>query len=50
MAPLVKPEAWDRWLANAPESENVEDRRDLDAIHMPDFLKDQESQWVKARK
>jgi hypothetical protein len=37
MAPLVKPEAWDHLLANAPESENVEDRRDLDAIDMDEI-------------
>jgi hypothetical protein len=23
----VRDEAWDRWLASAPESENIEDRR-----------------------
>lgn len=46
--------AWDRWLANAPKSENIEDRRgipDTDARgKTPDWLKDQESQWIKARK
>jgi hypothetical protein len=31
---FVRPEAWDRWLANSPESENVEDRRSLDNIDM----------------
>jgi hypothetical protein len=74
-----RPEAWDRWLANAPESENIEDRRGPDATDMdeirwrrahepkkplkqfppaetdakrtvPDWLKDQESQWLKANK
>jgi hypothetical protein len=74
-----KPEAWDRWLANLPESGTVEDRRGPDAIDMdeiywrrahepkkalkqfppaetvaksttPDWLKDQESQWLKAYK
>ena len=34
LGPLVKPEAWDRWLASAPESENVEDRRSGDNIDM----------------
>ena len=28
----MKPEAWDRWLAGAPKGQNIEDRRDLDAI------------------
>ena len=42
-APFVKPEAWDRWLANAPESENVEDRSDLDAIDMDEIY------WRRAR-
>jgi hypothetical protein len=78
LSPFVQPEGWDRWLASAPESQNIEDRRDLDAIdmdnirwqrahapkkplkqfppaaeassHLPDWLKDQESQWIKARK
>jgi hypothetical protein len=72
-----RPEAWDRWLANAPMTENIEDRRGDDQIDMdnirwqrmygpkkalkqfppaetkstfPDWLKDQESQWIKARK
>jgi hypothetical protein len=74
-----RPEAWDPWLANAPMSENIEDRRGPDATDMdeirwqkmygpkkalkqfppaepdaksttPDWLKDQESQWLKARK
>jgi hypothetical protein len=31
------PEAWDRWLANLPESENIEDRRDPDAIDMDEI-------------
>jgi hypothetical protein len=75
---LVKPEPWDRWLANLPESENIEDRRGPDAIdmdeirwrkaheakkplkqfppaakassHLPDWLKDQESQWLQIKK
>ena len=32
-----KPEAWDRWLANAPESQNVEDRRSDDNRDMDDL-------------
>jgi hypothetical protein len=75
--PAISPrvEAWDRWLAIAPMSENIEDRRgddqtDLDEIRWrkwygpkkqlkqfppaqstaPDWLKDQESQWLKANK
>jgi hypothetical protein len=77
---VVKPEPWDRWLANAPMSENIEDRRgddqtDLDEPRwkkwygpkkpptalkqfppaetkstLPDWLKDQESQWLKIKK
>jgi hypothetical protein len=37
LAPFVKPQAWDRWLASMPESQNVEDRRDLDAIDMDEI-------------
>jgi len=73
--PTLSPnvEAWDRWLANAPESENIEDRRGPDATDMdenrwrraheakkplkqfpnvsttPDWLKDQEMQWLRAK-
>jgi hypothetical protein len=74
VGPLVRPEAWDRWLANTPESENIEDQRsddqrDMDQLRwrrahapkkplvqfppapaakstVPDWLKDQESQWL----
>jgi hypothetical protein len=77
--PAISPrvEAWDRWLANAPMTENIEDRRGDDQIDMdnirwqrmygpkkalkqfppaetkstfPDWLKDQESQWLKPHK
>jgi hypothetical protein len=34
LGPLVKPEAWDLWLADLPESEKVEDRRSGDNIDM----------------
>jgi hypothetical protein len=39
--------AWDSWLANAPMSENIEDRRETP---IPDWLRDQESQWLKNKK
>jgi hypothetical protein len=46
--------AWDRWLANAPISENIEDRRGVLGMEPrgapSDWLKDQESQWLKAYK
>ena len=41
IAPKV--EAWDRWIAAAPESQNIEDRRDLDAIDMDEIY------WRRAR-
>src|SRR5262249_25206381 len=37
LSPLVKPEAWDRWLANAPMSEKIEDRRGPDATDMDEI-------------
>jgi hypothetical protein len=42
--PMVEPraEAWGRWLADLPESENVEDRRDDMARDMDDL------RWRKA--
>jgi len=32
-----RPEAWDRWLANAPMSENIEDRRGDDQTDMDEI-------------
>jgi hypothetical protein len=37
LAPHVRAEAWDRWLANLPESENIEDRRSDDNRDMDDL-------------
>jgi hypothetical protein len=36
LAPFVRAEAWDRWLAGLPESENVEDRRTPEKAEGPD--------------
>jgi hypothetical protein len=51
---LLNESAWDRWLANAPMSENIEDRRGVLGMEPrgtpSDWLKDQESQWLKAYK
>jgi hypothetical protein len=88
LAHVVRPAAWDRWLADLPESKNVEDWRTPEQkadddrnwrvtwdptfenpyeiyyapgspgfrppvqlpSTTPDWLKDQESQWLKANK
>jgi hypothetical protein len=42
-----RPEAWDRWLAIAPMSENIEDRRGDDQIDMDEI---RWRKWHEAKK